>query len=311
MNLVPIPQNELAQRPSLPSSAYTRYLNYLDAKPATVETYTKNLRQFFQWIAGNGIKNPQREDILAYRDYLRSRYKSTTVQSYISAVRQFFTWTELENLYPNVARNVKGATVSKENKKDYISARQVKEVLAAVDTSTLKGLRDYAILSLMVTGGLRTIEVSRANVEDLRAVGENTVLFVHGKGKDDKHEYVKVAQPVEKAIRDYLAARGPVKGEDPLFVSVSNNNSGKRLTTRSISGSVKGYLKAAGYNSDRITAHSMRHTAVTLSLLNGATLQEAQQFARHMNLATTQIYAHNLDKASNPCSDAVAEAIFI
>lgn len=74
---------------------------------------------------------------------------------------------------------------------------------------------------------------------------------------------------------------------------------------------VKRHLQKAGFNSSRLTAHSLRHSAVTLSLLNGATLQEAQMFARHANIATTQIYAHNLDRANNPCSDHIANAIGI
>ena len=296
---------------NLQEQIFRRYIDYLDASPATVETYTKNLRQFFKWTQANGIQNPQRSDILAYRDHLRERYKSTTVQSYISAVRQFFTWTELENIYPNVAKNIKGATVSKENKKDYISARQVQEVLSTVDTSTLTGKRDYAILTLMITGGLRTIEVSRADVQDLQTIGENTVLFVQGKGREDKHEYIKIPPAVEKVIRHYLSEKKSVQGDTPLFTSESNNSFGQRMSTRSISGMVKRHLQKAGFNSSRLTAHSLRHSAVTLSLLNGATLQEAQMFARHANIATTQIYAHNLDRANNPCSDHIANAIGI
>ena len=69
-------------------------------------------------------------------------------------------------------------------------------------------------------------------------------------------------------------------------------------------------LKEAGYNSEKLTAHSLRHTAVTLSLLGGNTLQEVQQFARHTDISTTQIYAHNLDRAKNKCEETIAEAIF-
>lgn len=81
-------------------------------------------------------------------------------------------------------------------------------------------------------------------------------------------------------------------------------------TRRSISGLVKARLKQAGYNSDRLTAHSLRHTAVTLSLIGGQSLQEVQQFARHINITTTQIYAHNLDRANNKCEETIANAIF-
>ena len=296
---------------TLDFNIFERFINYLDASPKTVETYKKALRQFFNYIGVHGIRKPQREDVLAFRDDLKaSGLKPTTVQNYITATRIFFKWTAQEGLYPNIAEHVKGAKLDKNHKKDYLTSRQAKEVLAGVQTDSEEGLRNYAILSLMVTGGLRTIEVSRADVGDLRTVGENTVLFVQGKGREEKTEYIKISAPVEKAIRTYLKARDLTTEEQPLFTSTSNNSRGKRITTRTVSAIVKNALKNAGYDSARLTAHSLRHTAITLALLAGREITEVQQFARHANLNTTMIYNHALDQAKNGCSDAITNAIF-
>lgn len=296
---------------TLDFNIFDRFINYLDASPKTVETYKKALRQFFNYLGVHGIRQPQREDVLAFRDDLKaSGLKPTTVQNYITATRIFFKWTAQEGLYPNIAEHVKGAKLDKNHKKDYLTSRQAKEVLANVETDTEEGLRNYAILSLMVTGGLRTIEVSRADVGDLRTVGENTVLFVQGKGREEKTEYIKISAPVEKAIRSYLKARENVEEGQPLFTSTSNNSRGKRITTRTVSSIVKTALKNAGYDSARLTAHSLRHTAITLALLAGREITEVQQFARHANLNTTMIYNHALDQAKNGCSDAITNAIF-
>ena len=303
--------NSLDVSRTLDFNIFERFINYLDASPKTVETYKKALRQFFNYIGVHGIRQPQREDVLAFRDDLKaSGLKPTTVQNYITATRIFFKWTAQEGLYPNIAEHVKGAKLDKNHKKDYLTSRQAKEVLAGVQTDSEEGLRNYAILSLMVTGGLRTIEVSRANVGDLRTVGENTVLFVQGKGREEKTEYIKISAPVEKAIRSYLKARENVEEGQPLFTSTSNNSRGKRITTRTVSGVVKTALKNAGYDSARLTAHSLRHTAITLALLAGREITEVQQFARHANLNTTMIYNHALDQAKNGCSDAITNAIF-
>lgn len=303
---------ELAEaQPTIGAELFTKFIEYLDAKPKTIQTYTRALRQLYRYLSLNGITNPQREDIVAFRDELKaSGHKPTTIQNYITATKLFFQWTEQEGLYPNVASHLKGAKLDRDHKKDYLTSRQVKEILATVDRSTLKGLRDYAILTLMITGGLRTIEVVRADIGDLRNAGENTVLYVQGKGRDEKTEYIKISEPVEKAIRAYLKARGETEETAPLFASTSHNNAGKRMTTRAISGLVKDHLKGAGYDSSRLTAHSLRHTAVTLSLLAGKEITEVQQFARHANIATTMIYNHALDRAKNTCSEAVANAIF-
>lgn len=289
---------------------YYRFIAFIDAKPKSIETYTRALRQFFNYLSFKGISRPQRTDILNFRDEIKKDHKPTTVQNYIVAVRLFFSWTEQEGLYPNVADHVKGAKLNREHKKDYLTSTQAKAILESVERDNLKGLRDYAILTLMFTGGLRTIEVSRADISDLRVVGDTTVLFVQGKGKEEKTDFVKIPFQVEKAIRDYLKVRKTSDVNEPLFSSTSNNNYGRRLSTRSISGMVKQRLKMAGYNSDRLSAHSFRHTAVTLSLLGGQSLQEVQQFARHVNITTTQIYAHNLERAQSKCEEVIAGAIF-
>jgi integrase/recombinase XerC len=252
-----------------------------------------------------------REDILNFRDELKNTgHSPATIQTYITVVKLFFRWTSQEKLYPNIADHIKGAKIGREHKKDYLTADQVREVLSSVEQNTMQGMRDYAILVLMLTCGLRTIEVSRANIGDLRVLGDNTVLYIQGKGREGKSEYVKVPKRVEKAIRSYLMMRGYTHDTDPLFVSTSNTSKGARLTTRSISGIVKQALKNAGYNSSRLTAHSLRHTAVTLALLAGVDLAEVQNFARHKNITTTMIYNHAIEDEKNRCSNAVAETIF-
>ena len=289
---------------------YNSFLSYLDASPKTVQTYRRAIGQFMKYLALNGITQPTREDVIAFREELKADHKPSTIQNYVTAVRLFFQWTAQANLYPDIAQHIKGAKLTKEHKKDYLTSSQVKHLLADMEKDTVQGRRDYAIFSLMVTGGLRDIEVHRANIEDLRTLGDNTVLYLQGKGREERAEYVKIPAQVEKAIRASLADRKDAKGNQPLFISLSNNSKGDRITTRSISGIVKANLVRAGYDSDRLTAHSLRHTAVTLSLLGGMKLEEVQQFARHSNISTTQIYAHNLERAKNPCENTIASMIF-
>ena len=311
MNAIAVMDNTaLEARATITEDLYNRFISYLDASPKTVQTYSRAVRQLIKWLAVRGITQPTREDIIAYREELRVDHKASTVQNYIIAIRLFFQWTEQEGVYPNIAQHIKGAKISKEHKKDYLTSTQVKAVLSGIDTDSPQGRRDYAIFALMVTGGLRDIEVHRANVEDLRTLGDSTVLYLQGKGREERAEYVKVPAEVEKAIRASLADREDAKGSSPLFVSLSNNSKGGRISTRSVSGLVKRALVQAGYDSETLTAHSLRHTAVTLSLLGGEKLEEVQQFARHRNIATTLIYAHSIDRAKNQCENTIAKAIF-
>lgn len=284
---------------------FNSFMQYIDVKDKSLETYTRSLKQFFNYITVNGITEPTRQDIVQYRETLKADRQPATVQLYMIAVKQFFKWTDKAGIYPNIADNVKGVSVSKGMKKDYLTTGQVKDVLSRIDTETVKGKRDYAIIALMVTCGLRDIEVSRANIADLRTRQNSTVLYIQGKGKDDRESFVVVPDSLETVIRDYLKARGG--NSKALFTSNSNHGKGDRLTTRSISRIVKTAMINAGLDSDRLTAHSLRHTAVTQALIAGQTLQEVQQFARHSNINTTLIYAHNLENEKNECSGKLAD----
>lgn len=286
------------------------WINYIDGAPKTIETYTKSIRQFWIYAAEHGITRPTRDDIITYREYLKETKKPTTVQSYLAAVKLFFKWTEQSGIYPNIADHIKGAKIDREHKKDYLTTSQSLKLLEGVDRSHLKGKRDYAVLSLMITTGLRTISVINADIQDIRTAGDDTVLYYKGKGHEEKAVYVKLAEQVEDAIRDYLTARGEKDSRRPLFTSIAHRNAGERLTTRSISRLVKEHLQGVGLDSDRLTAHSLRHTAATLNLMNGGTLEETQQMLDHTSINTTMIYSQHLQRAKNNSEKRVAAAIF-
>lgn len=308
--LLVINDKQPIERLAIPEDACKRWISYLDVSPKTIETYTRAIRQLYKYLHSRGITQPRREDIVAYRDGLKSYCKPATVQNYITAVKLFFRWLYQEGMYPNITEHLKTAKVDKGHKKDYLTSAQVRDVLIGIDKSKLIGLRDYAMVTLMVTGGLRTIEVVRADVGDMRTLGDHTVLYVWGKGRTDKTDYIKVSPQVEHSVRAYLTFRGKTNDNEPLFASTSQNNIGGRMSTRAIRGIVKQHLVKAGYDSNRLTAHSLRHTAVTLSLLAGKDITEVQQFARHSNINTTMIYNHALDRAKNSCSEAISDTIF-
>ena len=310
-NFLTLNQNDLLSIDFNAPALFNSFINYLDATPKTVQTYTRSLKQFFIYLKDNSIFKPLYNDIKNYRDYLIATVKPTTVNAYIFAVKRFFSFTADAGLYPNVAGKIKGAKLDKAPKKDYLTSRQVKEVISNIDTSTEVGVRDYAIFSLMVTCGLRDIEVARANIEDIRSLGNKTVLYIQGKGKQEKNDFVILPEEVEEVIKAYLSIKGIFTNTAPLFTSISNNSINNALSTRSISKIIKTCMVKAGYNSTRLTAHSLRHTAVTLALMgNGGNIQAAKLFARHASTDTTEIYAHNLEKVNNNCSRIVANSIF-
>lgn len=305
------PMKQLIFQQNKLEDLFKNFIVFIDASPNTIRTYRGSLKQWFLYLRQNQIANPTAETVRQYRDHLQeSGKKATTVKNYIVAVKRFFQWTEEAGLYPNIAKFIKSGRLSQNFKKDYLTSSQARQILNHVDRSTVKGKRDYAMLVMMLTMGLRTIEVSRADIDDIRTKGNATVLYVQGKGHHEKDDLIRMPQHVESAIRDYLSVRKANDLSEPLFTSTSNHNVDGRMTTRSIRRIVKTAFVSAGYDSPRLTAHSTRHTAATLSLLNGATLQQAQELLRHRNIGTTEIYAHNIDATTNPAANDVEEAIF-
>lgn len=292
------------------SQAMQSWTLFIEGTPKTVETYSRAIRQFYKWAVANSITQPTKEDIRAYRDELKIDHKPSTVTNYIMALKQFFKWTAEEGIYPDIAKNVKGAKLSKEHKKDELTTAQAQKLIGSIDRSTLTGKRDYAMITLMITTGMRTVEVTRANIEDIRTLGDFTALYFMGKGRTDKAEFKKLPTQVEEAIREYLTARSETDETQPLFISVAHRNQGERLTTKSVSRIVKTRLVNAGLDSPRWTAHSLRHTAATLSLLNGTSIEEVQQLLDHSSISTTMIYAHHIDKAKRQAEEHIAQAIF-
>jgi integrase/recombinase XerC len=162
----------------------------------------------------------------------------------------------------------------------------------------------------MATTGIRSIEVLRANVEDLRLFQGIPVLYIQGKGRTEKADFVKITQPVFEAIREYIRRRGNVPGAAPLFASEGHFCRGQRLSRRSLSRLIKQRFRAAGYDLKTLTAHSLRHTAATLALLNGETVEEVQQLLRHTDINTTMIYNHSINRITSNAENSITGAIF-
>jgi len=303
---------EPATMPAFTLDLFERFIDYTSVKETTIKSYTVYLRHFIGWLSERGTSSPQRQDVKAYKEYLDGRdFAAGTKAQYLRAVKHFFKWTASEGLFPNVADNIKGAKVRQDNtKKDPLQESDVIRVLDSISTDSEAGKRDYAMLILSITGGLRIIELQRANIEDIKTIAGERVLFIQGKGRDEKDEYKKLVPEVWAALEAYISTRPGAKKNDPLFVGTSNRAKGQRITEPSTSRIIKGVLKAAGYNSDRITAHSLRHTSVTMLLKAGATLQEAQHHARHSDPATTGIYAHNLEREKDQSEQRIYNQIF-
>lgn len=272
------------------------FINSQDVKQSSKDLYRRTLKQYFTWVDKKAylLSEIARPQLLEYKDeLLLSGMSSLTVASYITSVRRFYEWTEANKFYPNIAKGIKSPKRKQQFKKQPLLPSQATSLLNYYQD---KSKRDYAIINLLLRTGLRTIEIIRANIEDIAFKGSQRVLLVHGKGRDEKDNFVLLTDKTYKPIEEYLATRSKVTPSDPLFISTSNNSNGDRLTTRSISFIAKEGLKAIGLNERSFTAHSLRHTTAVNILRAGGSLETAQFTLRHSNPATTQIYTSTLNE---------------
>jgi integrase/recombinase XerD len=273
-----------------------RFIASQDVKESSKLLYRRTLKQYFNWVDKKSylLSEIARPQLLEYKEeLLLSNMSSLTVGSYITSVRRFYEWTEANKYYPNVAKGIKTPKRKQQFKKQPLLPSQATALLNYYQD---KALRDYAIITLLLRTGLRTIEVIRANVEDITFKGSQRVLLIQGKGRDEKDNFVLLTDKTYQPIAQYLATRGNINGSEPLFTSTSNNSKGERLTTRSISYIAKEGLKAIGLDERAFTAHSLRHTTAVNILRGGGSLEQAQMTLRHSNPATTQIYTATLNE---------------
>jgi len=244
--------------------------------------------------------------------------KAATVKAYLQSVCAFFKWTAAEGIYPNIADNIHAPKIKTDShRKEALEAHEVqvietsigsttrarleaaeaakKDTKGRIQRTTEQGKRLYAMYLLTVTAGLRTIELSRANVKDLECKNGSYYLYIFGKGHSEADTKKAIAPEVGEAIQDYLQSRtDSYSGSSPLFVATGNRSGGKRLATTTISTMLKKAMQAAGFNSERLTAHSLRHTAGNNAMqLTGKNIYITQKYMRHSSPKTTEIYLHD------------------
>lgn len=260
----------------------------------TSKTYRKALTQYFRWIdtTKRDLREMTTADILAFKKYLGDvrHCTSLTVSTYVVAIRGFYEWAEMpENAalgLPNIAKGVH-TDHDNEHIKMHLTHTQTRRLL---DYFEAAGLRDYAMVNLMLRCGLRTVEVHRADVRDIAFIEDQRILYIQGKGKKDKKRWVVLRDSAYEPLKRYLDSRDDAMPAAPLFVGEGKGSRGRRLSTRTIQDICKRGLRAIGLDSHQYSAHSLRHTAGVSIIKNGGTVADVQEVLGHASIDTSRIY---------------------
>lgn len=276
------------------------FIDYLDVDEKTLKSYSVGINNFIQFLSNNNIKFPTRESIIEFRNYLRDTYSSNTVNTYMIAVRALFKFLEIKGKYKNIAEDIKGAKYDTTPKKEVLSVEQMQNIYNKLDD-----LREKCLFGLMITTGLRICEISTALIEDIKIHNGEIVLFILGKKRDSKCDYVKLSDKVLEDINKYIGERK----SGNIFISTSNENYGKGISTTSLRKIVKSILKRNGLDRDTLSCHSLRRSFAVASYETGSDIYSIKEVLRHKNISTTTRYLQQINRDNNKTEYNVSTAL--
>ena len=314
-DLVRVDQQDLVESQSDVMDAFADFLRLDvangDASPDTVRVYKTHVGAWAKWCRENDIdaSNATANHVKLYRQHLvTTGYKSSSIGTKLTIIRRFYAAVVNNGLRPdNPAAGVR-APRDKRASDDfhYLSEVDYTLLLRAVGRrKDEKTLRDKAIVAMMGLQGLRTVEIERACVEDLKPNGDVISLLVRGKNHD---RIVYLRPDVTEVLNDYLASRKDVIPDDdgkPLFTACGNRAGGQRISRRGVHQVVDFYLKKADLKRPGISDHALRHTAATLAYKYTQDLRGVQEMLGHADPKTTATYAHVIDRMKNNPANAV------
>lgn len=303
---------ELLTRQDITADAVVNmFLQQYDAADSSIALYRRALRQFFCWVQRTGRRTEllTRADIIDYKKGLLNgdatadgQAKSPlTAASYLNVVKMFYKWLHDNNaVIQNIAAGVDLPKRIKKFERKPLTAAKAEELLQ--ESAATANARDNAIINLLLNTGVRTIEVVRADIKDMRNIGGDMVLYVQGKGQTSKNNFVWLSPNTYAAIQEYLKTRPAATPDQPLFTCAGNRNKDGRLTTRTISGIARRHLDAIGLQhnigerNSSYTAHSLRHTYGCTFLSASGDFNMTKLQLRHLSSATTEQYVYHLDE---------------
>jgi site-specific recombinase XerD len=273
------------------------FLANQDIRENSRKKYRDNLHVFIGWMTRNAdVRNPKKSDIISYKSWLIDSGKApSTTDNYLAPVRQFFAYLAENDIHKNIAFGIKSPSRSQAFSKKYLKPDEVIRLLNSINKDTANGLRDYAIINLMVRTGMRCIEVARANVMDLRLEDGRYILYIQGKGRWAKDRALGITSKIVAPIADYITVY-ELQQSSPLFLNHSYISKHSRITSVTISKVVKRYLRSIGLDTPKLTAHSLRHTAAITALKNGADILAVQSMLGHKKVETTMIYQRAIEE---------------
>ncbi|MDX2215495.1 MAG: tyrosine-type recombinase/integrase [Oculatellaceae cyanobacterium bins.114] len=293
--------------------------------PETRRAYAKDLKDFFKSISGHE-PNPQLVAeflklerataislVLQYKAGLIERnLAEATINRRLAAIKSLVKFAQKVDKCQWSLEEIDGEKVQHYRDTSGVERDIYSQILSSVDRSSLLGLRNYAILILLWSNALRRGELVKCDVKDFDQQGAR--LQILGKGRGTQAEWVSLNSGTVDAIAQWLAARfqpSPftLHPSDPLFISLSNNSPGKRITGNAIYNLVVEASVAAGVQK-HLSPHRIRHSSVTAALdATGGDVRRVKKLSRHKRIETLMVYDDNRINHQRDLTDLLGDML--
>jgi site-specific recombinase XerD len=301
-------------RPTLPAlvassgvRAGVRFLEFFAAQirnPHTRRAYARAVGEFLAWCESVGVTSLpdiQPLHVASWIELEARQVSAPSVKQRLAAIRHLFDWLVIGQVVPaNPAASVRGPRhVVRSGKTSVLEPAEARRMLDSIDEATPAGLRDRALISLMVYSFARIGAALGMKVEDVFTQNRRLWVRLHEKGGKD--HAMPCHHNLEQALSAYVdGARLAADPKGPLFRTIGRGTG--ELTRTSLPQAnahamIRRRAEAAGIET-KIGNHSFRATGITAYLKNGGTLEKAASMANHASTRTTQLYDRRRDEMS-------------
>lgn len=264
--------------------------------PNTRRAYARAAHEFFDWLAAHGVMQLtaiESVHVAAYVEELHKARSAPTAKLRLAALRHLFDWMVVGQIMPvNPAASVRGPRhIVRRGKTPVLDPQEARQLIDAIDVSSVIGLRDRALIGLMVYSFARIGAAIGMRVEDVYPQNRRLWVRLHEKG--GKEHAMPCHHNLEAYLHDYLVGAGLARDPKALLFQTYSRATGQLtgalLPQANAYAMIQRRAKAAGFTT-RVGNHTFRATGVTAYLNNGGTLERAAQMANHASTRTTQLY---------------------
>ena len=254
----------------------------------TIQDYKEDFLQFQRYYPDKKeLTDLNKNDLNEFSyDQALNGLSPATIARRIATIKNFYMFLESDNLAKGIISEE--ITIPKKDNTlpQVLSEEEINQLLNAPDLKSEKGIRDYAVLEILYSCGLRVSEAANLQINQINEQEE--IINILGKGK--KERIVPIRKSALKAVKTYInEVRNKHLVIDNKAVFIGKN--GKRMSRQALYNIVVNNAKLAGIQKE-IHPHTLRHSFATHLLDNGADLRVVQELLGHTNIGTTQIYTH-------------------